>query len=145
MNSSVGIRSFGAYLPRLRLERSAIAVATGWATGNRGGKPKGSRSYCAWDEDSLTMAVEAARDCLAGSDRSDLTSLAFASTTHPFADRSNAGVVAAALNLPESVRGFDASGNLRSGVGALLQAFAQARGTPGDALAWVRSGLLSTR
>jgi len=134
MNSSVGIRSFGAYLPRLRLERSAIAVATGWATGNRGGKPKGSRSYCAWDEDSLTMAVEAARDCLAGSDRSDLTSLAFASTTHPFADRSNAGVVAAALNLPESVRGFDASGNLRSGVGALLQAFAQARGTPGDAL-----------
>ncbi len=27
----------------------------------------GTRSYCNWDEDSLTMAVDAARDCLAGS------------------------------------------------------------------------------
>jgi len=56
-----GILSFGAYLPRLRLERAAIAEATGWATGLRGGKTVGCRSYCAWDEDSLTMAVEAAR------------------------------------------------------------------------------------
>jgi hydroxymethylglutaryl-CoA synthase len=134
MITPVGIRSFGAYLPRLRLERSAIAAATGWATGARGGKPRGTRSYCNWDEDSLTMAVEAARDCLAGSDRSGLASLAFASTTHPFADRSNAGLVAAALDLPEAVRGSDASGNLRAGVGALLQAFAQVRAVPGDAL-----------
>jgi 3-hydroxy-3-methylglutaryl CoA synthase/uncharacterized OB-fold protein len=134
MSQPVGIRSLGAYLPRLRLERSAIAVATGWATGTRGAKPKGARSYCAWDEDSLTMAVEAARDCLTGVDRSAVTSVTFASTTHPFADRSNAGVVAAALNLAETARAYDASGNLRAGAGALLQAFAAARAVPGDAL-----------
>ncbi|HEX7373596.1 MAG TPA: zinc ribbon domain-containing protein [Steroidobacteraceae bacterium] len=134
MSQPVGIRSFGAYLPRLRLERSAIAVATGWATGTRGAKPRGARSYCAWDEDSLTMAVEAARDCLSGGDRSSLASIAFASTTHPFADRSNAGVVAAALDLAETARGTDAAGNLRAGVGALLQAFMQVRAAPGDAL-----------
>src|SRR5512140_2954422 len=109
MITPVGIRSFGAYLPRLRLERSAIAAATGWATGARSAKPRGTRSYCSWDEDSLTMAVEAARDCLTGSDRTGLSSLSFASTTHPFADRSNAGLVAAALDLAETVRGADAS------------------------------------
>jgi len=134
MTTPVGIRSFGAYLPRLRLERSAIAAATGWATGTRSGKARGTRSYCNWDEDSLTMAVEAARDCLAGSSRTGLASIAFASTTHPFADRSNAGLVAAALDLAETVRGSDAAGNLRAGVGALLQAFAQVRSVPGDAL-----------
>jgi 3-hydroxy-3-methylglutaryl CoA synthase len=134
MTVPTGIRSFGAYLPRLRLERTAIAAATGWATGTRGSKARGVRSCCNWDEDSLTMAVEASRDCLTGSDRNGVTWLAFASTTHPFADRSNAGVVATALNLPESLRAADVSGSLRAGTGALLQAFAQARTAAGDAL-----------
>jgi 3-hydroxy-3-methylglutaryl CoA synthase len=122
-----GILSFGAYLPRLRLERAAIAEATGWATGFRGGKTVGCRSYCAWDEDSLTMAVEAARDCLAGRDRSLVASLAFASTSHPFADRCNAGVVAEALDLPEALRTADCAGHQRAGVGNLLEAMRASR------------------
>lgn len=135
MSQPVGIRSFGAYLPRLRLERSAIAAATGWATGTRGSRPKGTRSYCSWDEDSVTMAVEAARDCLVGDDRRGLAHVVLASTTHPFADRSNAGVAATALDLAETVRASDASGNLRAGVGALLQALAGARdASAGDTL-----------
>jgi 3-hydroxy-3-methylglutaryl CoA synthase len=132
--SAVGLKSFGAYVPRLRLERSAIDAATGWASGRRGGKAQGCRSYCAWDEDSLTMAVEAARDCLAVVDRSAVESLVFASTTHPFADRSNAGVVATALGLPEFVQTSDASGCLRAGTSALLQAFALARSSSGEAV-----------
>ena len=134
MTARTGSRSFGAYLPRLRLERTAIAAATGWATGTRGNKARGVRSCCNWDEDSLTMAVEASRACLVGSDRSGVTWLAFASTTHPFADRSNAGVVATALSLPEALRAADVSGTLRAGTGALLQAFVQVRTTAGDAL-----------
>ncbi|HEX5651106.1 MAG TPA: zinc ribbon domain-containing protein [Steroidobacteraceae bacterium] len=117
-----GLRSFGAYVPRLRLEREAIAAATGWASGLRGGKPNGRRSYCAWDEDSVTMAVEAARDCLVGHDRSTVSSLVFASTTHPFADRCNAGVVAEALDLNEAMHTSDAAGHQRAGVAALLEA-----------------------
>ena len=122
-----GILSFGAYLPRLRLERAAIAEAMGWATGLRGGKAVGSRSYCSWDEDSLTMAVEAARDCLVGRDRSHVASLAFASTSHPFADRCNAGVVAEALDLPEALRTADCAGHQRAGVANLLEAMRASR------------------
>ena len=72
---SPGIRRIGAYVPRLRLERAAIAAATAFATGSRGGAARGTRSCCNWDEDSLTMAVEAARDCLAGSDGGAVTAL----------------------------------------------------------------------
>lgn len=124
-----GIRRFGAYLPRLRLERSAIAAATAFASGSRAGAARGTRSCCNWDEDSLTMAVEAARDCLVGLDRQALDALCFASTTPVFADRSNAGVVATALNLDETLRVTDASGHQRAGVGALLAAFAQPAGS----------------
>src|SRR3546814_5213015 len=46
-----------------------------------------------WDEDSITMAVEAARDALEGMDRSAIERVLIASTTLPFADRQNAGVV----------------------------------------------------
>jgi 3-hydroxy-3-methylglutaryl CoA synthase len=117
-----GIKCFGAYLPRLRLERTAIAEATGWAAGLRAGKAVGTRSYCAWDEDSMTLAVAAARDCLTGVDRGAVTALTFASTTHTFADRCNAGVVAEALDLAESLHTTDAAGHQRAGVDALLQA-----------------------
>jgi hydroxymethylglutaryl-CoA synthase len=120
--TQAGLQSFGAYVPRLRLEREAIAAATGWASGLRAGKPKGRRSYCAWDEDTVTMAVEAARDCLAGRDRAEVTSLVFASTTAPFADRCNAGVVAEALDLRESMHTADVAGHQRAGVAALLEA-----------------------
>ena len=123
VTGSPGIRRIGAYVPRLRLERAAIAAATGFATGSRGGAARGTRSYCNWDEDSLTMAVEAARDCLAGSDRRHGRPRSrFASTTHPFADRSNAGVVATALDLAENMRVADVAGQQRAGIGALLQA-----------------------
>ena len=129
-----GILQFGAYLPRLRLERSAIAEATGWAAGMRGGKAKGARSYCAWDEDSLTMAVEAARDCVAGRDRNGVAALVFASTTHPFADRSNAGVVAEALDLAPTLRTSDSSGHQRAGIAAMLEAVRTARAGAGATL-----------
>lgn len=123
----VGLKSFGAYLPRLRLEREAIAAATGWASGKRAGRARGQRACCAWDEDSLTMAVEAARDCLVGRDCDAVASLVFASTTHPFADRCNAGVVADALDLREPLRTSDGAGHQRAGVAALLEALLGAR------------------
>lgn len=132
--ATCGILQFGAYLPRLRLERTAIAEATGWAAGLRGGKPKGARSYCAWDEDSLTLAVEAARDCLVGLDRSTVQALAFASTTHPFADRNNAGVVAEALDLPTALRTIDSAGHQRAGVASMLDAVRTARSGAGPTL-----------
>ena len=96
------------YLPRARIERATIAAATAWARG-RGAPSSGRRSFCNWDEDSITMAVEAARDCLQDTGRESVRWLGFASTTAPFADRSNSGVVATALDLPEATTTIDSA------------------------------------
>src|SRR3546814_19963516 len=76
-----------------------------------------------WDEDAVTMAVEAARDLLGtDDDRSHVDALFFGSTTMPFKDRLNAGIVAAALTLEETVRAVDVASTQRAGTSALLQA-----------------------
>jgi 3-hydroxy-3-methylglutaryl CoA synthase/uncharacterized OB-fold protein len=116
-----GIKDCGAYLPRLRIERAAIGAATGWA-GAPGRSPRGQRSFCNWDEDSLTMAVEAARDCVRDIDRSTIGWMGLASTTLPFADRSNAAVAATALNLRADCATLDFGSSRRAGTGALLTA-----------------------
>ena len=99
----IGITCYGAYVPRLRLSRAAAAQANAWANPTLLAQARGERSMANWDEDSLTMAVEAARDALAGRGTDGIGALYFGSTTHPFADRQNAGLVAAALDLPESI------------------------------------------
>jgi len=124
---SVGITAFGAYLPRLRLQRKAMAVANAWANPGIMGQGKGERTMANWDEDAVTMAVEAVRDALPGktdpiADRRGIAALYFASTTMPFADRQNAGIVAAALSLPEEIHTADVTGSQRAGVSALIAA-----------------------
>jgi 3-hydroxy-3-methylglutaryl CoA synthase len=119
----VGITGFGAYAPRLRLQRAAIAKAHGWLNPGLASKAKGERTMANWDEDAITMAVEAVRDLLGpGDDRSHLNALYFASTTGPFADRLNAGIVAAALTLETTIQTSDITGSQRAGVTALAQA-----------------------
>ncbi len=103
-----GILAFGAYVPRLRLRRETIADAVAWLNPGLKAQAKGERSTCAWDEDSLTMAVEAARDCrLDGMDAP--ANLVLASTTLPFADRENAAFLREALDLPEHINTLDIS------------------------------------
>ncbi len=120
--SDVGITAYGAYLPKRRLSRAAIAAANAWMNPALKGMGRGTKSMCNWDEDALTMAVEAARDCLTGLDRTQVSQISFASTTHPFADRHNAGVIRAALTLSEDVRSSDAGGSQRAGTSGLIQA-----------------------
>lgn len=118
----IGITAFGAYLPRLRLSRKAIVEANAWAAPGLRAQGKGERAICNWDEDSLTMAVEAARDCLPGRDRRGIAAVNLASTSLPFEDRLNAGVVAQALNLGENVETLDVTSSQRAGTSALLAA-----------------------
>ncbi|MFO1236360.1 MAG: 3-oxoacyl-[acyl-carrier-protein] synthase III C-terminal domain-containing protein [Alphaproteobacteria bacterium] len=121
-----GIVSFGGYIPRLRLQRKAVATANAWFAPNLMGSAKGERSMANWDEDAITMAVEAGRDCLPGADpltaRAHVDAIYFASTTAPFADRQNAGVVAAALSLPETISATDIGGSQRAATSALIAA-----------------------
>jgi 3-hydroxy-3-methylglutaryl CoA synthase len=116
-----GITSFGAYVPRRRLPRAAIAAAHAWANPGLKALAKGRRAFGGPDEDSLTMAVEAARRALAGGGPAPAGVL-FASTTAPFADRQNATLIGEALGLPETLHTADFGGGLRAGVAALRQA-----------------------
>ena len=121
-----GILAAGAYIPRLRLQRKAIVDANRWFAPGLSSLGKGERAICNWDEDVITMAVEAARDATIGFDRNDIASLYLASTTFPFLDRLNAGVVAAALCLPEALNALDVASTQRCATSALAQAL---RGT----------------
>ncbi|UCD56184.1 MAG: 3-hydroxy-3-methylglutaryl CoA synthase, partial [Candidatus Hydrogenedentota bacterium] len=62
----IGITAYGGYIPKLRLQRMSIFQSMGWFAPAIMMVAQGERSMCNWDEDSLTMAVTAARDCLAG-------------------------------------------------------------------------------
>ena len=64
-----GIVSYGGYIPRLRLNRMSIYQSMGWFAPAIIMVAQGERSFCNWDEDSVTMAVAAAKDCLRGQDK----------------------------------------------------------------------------
>jgi hydroxymethylglutaryl-CoA synthase len=127
---TVGILAAGAYIPRLRLSRRVIAETNRWISPSLMGQAKGERAICNWDEDTVTMAVEAARDALSGRDRSDVNALHLASTTLPFMDRLNAGIAAEALNLTDDIDAADLTGSQRAATSALRNAFSR----PGQTL-----------
>src|SRR5881409_4396893 len=111
----VGITSYGAYVPMLRL---ALAAIGGGAV-----KPGGPEKAVAnWDEDSVTMAVAAAIDCLRGIDRSRVDGVLFASTSYPFKEKQAAAIVARALDLRRDVTTADLGDSLRAGTTALRTA-----------------------
>ena len=120
--SDIGILGFGAYLPKRRLDRGAIHAFNSWFAGGLRGLAKGEKAIANWDEDAITMGVEAARDCLAQGDRSRVAGLTLASTSLVFADRLNAGVIKEALTLPDATAASDATGSLRAGSSALYEA-----------------------
>lgn len=124
-----GILAFGAYVPITRLQRSTIHATNKWFAGGLGGLAKGEKAVANWDEDSVTMAVEAARDALDGHDRAGIERVIIASTTLPFADRQNAGIVKEALNLPDAVGAMDVAGSQRAATSALLAALGGAETT----------------
>ena len=87
-----GITAIGGYLPELRLDRKAAARELAWS-----GLPmprSGTRAVADWDEDALTMAVEAARQ-LCGESAPE--ALRFASTSAHFTDRAQSVIALDAL------------------------------------------------
>jgi len=107
-----GIRAHGAYIPRTRLPLSLIA--------GRPAKDGGPEKAVAYDdEDSLTMAVDAAVDCLRGFDREEVDGLYLATTSYGLREKQGAAVVAKALDLRRDVHTVDVSGSLRAGTSAI--------------------------
>ena len=130
----VGILSFGAYLPISRLQKRSVVDAHSWYNPGLAAYRKGEVAMSCWDEDAITMGVEASRDCLASRDRETLGAVILASTTHPFIDRQNAGIVKEALGLPDNVGASDMGGSQRAGTTALLQALKASAGGGGEIL-----------
>ena len=124
----IGIQSYGAYIPRLRLSRTAIFQAMGWFAPAVIMVAQGERSMCNHDEDTLTMAVAAARDCLAGTDTRKIDGSYLCSTTLPFTDRQNAGILKTALNLRDDMITADFTSSLRAGTTGLLTALEVVQG-----------------
>ena len=118
----IGITSYGAYIPRLRLDRMAIFQAMGWFAPALMMVAQGERSMCNWDEDAITMAVAASRDCLRGQGKQKLDALFLASTTLPFADRQNAGIVSSALNLKDNLITADYTSSQKASTTAMITA-----------------------
>jgi 3-hydroxy-3-methylglutaryl CoA synthase len=130
-----GIVGYGGYVPRLRLNRRAVVEANAWYAPQFADKAKGARAMANWDEDSITMAVAAARDCLGPDfDRSRVRSVYLASSTLPFVERLNAGVVCEALTLDEDVEAVDIVGSQRAALSAIAEAVAKARVVEGEVL-----------
>jgi len=130
----VGITAYGGYVPRLRLQRAAIVEANGWFNSGLKAYGRGERSMCNWDEDALTMAVEAARDCLAGERPEDLKAVFLASTTLPFQDRQNASVLTTALSLGQNLMTLDVTSSQRAGTSGLITALQAVKGLGGRGL-----------
>ena len=122
MATPYGITGFGGHVPRLRMQRAAIAAAHKWMAPGLRGLAKGQRAFCSWDEDANTMAVEAARDALDMRSTSSIAAITLASTTLPFADLQNAAIVAGALALPANARALDIANSQRVGTAGLAAA-----------------------
>jgi 3-hydroxy-3-methylglutaryl CoA synthase len=109
-----GITSFGAYIPYYRLAHKEIARAWGGRAGD------GERAVANVDEDSITMAVEAVRDLLAGRDGGDVDGVVFASTTSPYVEKQASALIATVADLRHDVRTADQTSSLRSATTAIL-------------------------
>jgi len=101
-----GIVRYGSYVPYFRLSRAAM------------GAGKGERAVASYDEDSVSMAVEAARDAVRGDVAVD--TVLFASTSPAYAEKLDTATIQAALDLPETVSSVELGGSSRMGLAALL-------------------------
>lgn len=133
MSDPVGIVAYGVHLPYWRIRRSTIGAALGTAGG------RGARTVAAYDEDTTSMGVEAARRAIRAAGEGYMPYAVWFNTNEPaYLDKTNATAIHAALDLPGWVGAYDALGGVRSGVGATKIA---ATTTMMAVLADIRTGL----
>ena len=112
----IGIKSYGAYLPKYLLPRELIGKAWDFPL------VPGTKAVASADEDSITMGVEAGLDCLIGIDPKTIDGLFFASTTQPYTEKDSASLIAAVLDLREDIITADFTDSLKAGTSAVCRA-----------------------
>jgi 3-hydroxy-3-methylglutaryl CoA synthase/uncharacterized OB-fold protein len=129
-----GVIAAAAYIPHHRLDRAKISEAMGSGGG------KGTRAVASYDEDTTTLAVEAARLALRPL-ATPPTALLFATTQPTYVDKTNATIVHAALRLDTDIAAYDVGGGIRSGIGAIRNALRSNEPAVLVAAADIRTGL----
>lgn len=109
----IGITSYGAYIPWHRIDRQQFLNSWG------GFAMPGEKAVACYDEDSLTMSVEAAIDCLKDIDPHTVDGLYFATTTSPYKEKQCSSLMAMPLDLRRDIRTADITTSLRSGTTAM--------------------------
>ncbi len=102
------ITGIGTYIPKYRFDRKHMGATIGWV--NPAGVGRGEKAVGNFDEDSVTLGVEAVRDLQNKIGRKALLkakALYFATTTAPFKERISANIIALALDLPEHITTAD--------------------------------------
>jgi len=117
----IGISAVGVYLPAYRLSREIITQATG------GISMRGERTVANYDEDALTMGVEASLECIDNYFRSwgvplgkhTLRGLIFTSTSSPYREKHASSVISSVLEADSSALVTDLNGSLRGALTAI--------------------------
>ena len=113
----LGITAYGAYVPLNRLERKRIGEAFGERS------MPGEKAVANYDEDSVTMAVNATVDCLIGFEPENIDGLYFASTSTTYKEKLAATTIACATDLRDDIRTADFTDTMRACSTAMLAAF----------------------
>ena len=124
----IGIKKIAVHLPYYRLSRKTIGMAWGAKAGS------GERRVANFDEDSVTMAIEAGFKCLKEEGRDKIKGLYFASTTAPYWEKQCASICAGVLDLPSGIRTCDLAGSTRASTNALIAAIDAVKAGIGDTL-----------
>lgn len=146
----VGIVGYGAYVPRYRLPASEVSRV--W-TGGYSGVPIKEKAVPGPDEDTITIAIEAARNALArtgGLDPSRIGAVWVGSESHPYAVKPTGTIVAETIGAVPYTMSGDWEFACKAGTEALQAAMGivgsgmveyalaagadTAQGRPGDAL-----------
>lgn len=106
------IKSYGAAFPFYRIDDTTLHPK---------GRKNTSRTICYTDEDIITLAYEASKECLT-SNTETIDALFFATSTPVFHNRYHASFLADLLGIPVSIYCLDFINTTKSGTDALLLA-----------------------
>jgi len=155
---SVGIVSYGGYVPRYRITPKVIGAV--WGTdGEAMGRALNirSKSVPGPDEDVITISVEAARACMAkvDIDPTDIGAIYVGSESHPYAVKPTATIVAEAIGAAPILTAADYEFACKAGTAAIQTTMGltlskmvkyglaigadTSQGAPGDALEYSAS------
>jgi hydroxymethylglutaryl-CoA synthase len=148
----LGISSYGAYVPQYRIKVEEIAKVWGDdADDYRNGLMVSEKSVPDLDEDTATIAVEAARNAVArGADPRKIGAIYVGSESHPYAVKPTATIVAAAIGAGPKMTASDFEFACKAGTAAIQTSMGvvscgiaetalaigadTSQGAPGDAL-----------